>query len=256
MITMLVIGALMATMGGGVYFLIPNIKDRVKGLISDPIRLAKLNGAILTAEEASKALDKKYNEYGKQLNELTKQRGTPEAAFMALYADALEASKEVQEIFIEGRIVFIKILTPKEFSILTAPDAKETAKREEQVQDAIEKATVKVPKNLDKISELAVEIISDPEKQQSALAAVQNYQKSFEDILQEYGKWNYRNNEVLRDYQATEAQLQELVDKLNEKRLNLYTTFTELYIRLSDACTDEEWKAAAKALKDTSKATG
>ena len=33
MITMLVIGALMATMGGGVYFLIPNIKDRVKGLI-------------------------------------------------------------------------------------------------------------------------------------------------------------------------------------------------------------------------------
>ncbi len=111
MITMLVIGALMAATGVG-YFLIPNIKDRVKGLISDPIRLAKLNGAILTAEEASKALDKKYKEYGKQLNELTKQRGTPEAAFMALYADALEAFKEVQEIFIEGRIVFIKILAP------------------------------------------------------------------------------------------------------------------------------------------------
>jgi len=255
MITMLIIGALMGRLGGG-YFLIPNIKDRVKGLVSDPIRLAKINGAILTAEEASKALDKKYKEYGKQLNELTKQRGTPEGAFMALYAEAIAAYKEVQEIFIQGRAVFIENLTLKEFSILTAPDAKETAKREEQVQDAIEKAEVKIPKDLDKISELALQIISDPERQQSVLAAVQDYQQSLEDFLQEYGTWNYRNNEVLRDYQATEAQLQALLDKLNGYRLNIYTAFSDLYLRLSEACTDEEWKAAAKALKDTSKATG
>lgn len=255
MITMLIIGALMGMLGGG-YFLIPNIKDRVKGLVSDPIRLAKINGAILTAEEASKALDKKYKEYGKQLNELTKQRGTPEGAFMALYAEAIAAYKEVQEIFIQGRAVFIENLTLKEFSILTAPDAKETAKREEQVQDAIEKAEVKIPKDLDKISELALQIISDPERQQSVLAAVQDYQQSVVDFLQEYGTWNYRNNEILRDYKATDAQLQVLLDSLNGYRFNIYTAFSELYLRLSEACTDEEWKAAAKALKDTSKATG
>ena len=255
MVTMLIVGALLGVAGGG-YFLIPNLKDRVKGLISDPIRLAKLNGAILTAEEASKALEKKYKAYGKQINELTKQRGTPEAAFMAIYTDALESYQEVQEIFITGRIVFIENLTPEEFSILTAPDAKETAKREEQAQDAIEKAMVKVPKSLDKISELAMEIIPDPEMQRNALAAVQDYQKRLEEFLQEYGTWNYRNNEVLTDYQATEAQLREQIDRLNMYRLSIYTAFTQLYLRLSEATTDEEWQAAAKALKDTSKATG
>jgi len=256
MITMLVIGALVGLLRGGGYFLIPNIKDRVKEIVSDPKRLAKLTEAIESAEQAGKALDTKYKGYGKQLNELTKQRGTPEAAFMAVYSDALEAYQEAQRIFIQGRIVFIETLTLEEFTILTEPDAKKTAKREEQVQGAIEKTRENLPKSLDSISELAVEIISDPERQQSVLSAVQDFQKNLEDFLQEYSTWNYRNNEVLKDYHATEAQVQELVDKLNVYRLNVYTAFSELYIRLSEACTDKEWKKAAKALKDTSKATG
>ena len=90
----------------------------------------------------------------------------------------------------------------------------------------------------------------------NALSAVQDYQKSLEDFLQEYGTWNYRDNEVVREYQATEAQLQAMLDKINVNRFNIYTAFTELYMRLSEACTDDEWKAAAKALRDTSNATG
>ena len=117
MITSLIIGALIAMLAGGSYFMIPDIKKRVKGMVGDPIRLAALNKAILAAEQASKARDKK-------------------------------------------------------------------------------------------------------------------------------------------DYQATATQLQELLDRLNTCRLNVYTAFSDLYLRLSEACTDEEWKMAAKALKTTSKATG
>ena len=52
MITLFIIGSLLGIIGGGSYFMIPNIEKRVKGLVGDPIRLAKLNGAILTAEDA------------------------------------------------------------------------------------------------------------------------------------------------------------------------------------------------------------
>lgn len=256
MITLLLIRAIIRLLRGGSYFMIPDIKDRVKDIVSDPDRLVKLNEAIEAAEQASKALDKKYKDYGKRLNELTEQRGTPEAAFIALYSEALQAYKEVQRIFIQGRKVFVDNLTPTEFSILTAPTAKKTAKREEQVQDAIEKARESVPENLDNISVLVAEIISDPERQQIIFEAVLDYQNSLEEFLLEYGTWLYRNNEVLNDYDATEAQLQELLDRLNATRLNIYTSFSDLYLRLSESCTDEEWKAAAKALKDTSKATG
>ena len=48
--------------------------------------------------------------------------------------------------------------------------------------------------------------------------------------------------------------MQELVDELNDSQVNMYLDFIELYLRLSDACSDEEWKAAAKALKKTAKA--
>ena len=85
---------------------------------------------------------------------------------------------------------------------------------------------------------------------------MQDNRQSLLDFLQEYGSWNYRNNEVVSDYEATEAQLQAMLDKLNGYRLNIYTAFSDLYLRLSEACTDKEWKAAAKALNDTSKATG
>jgi hypothetical protein len=48
MITMLIIGALVAILrgGGSGYFMIPDLKARVKDLVRDPIRLVKLNGAI------------------------------------------------------------------------------------------------------------------------------------------------------------------------------------------------------------------
>ena len=72
--------------------------------------------------------------------------------------------------------------------------------------------------------------------------------------MNRYNQWSMRDNQVFSDYHSSEAQMQELIDELNDSRVNMYVAFIELYLRLSDACSDEEWKKAAKALKKTAKA--
>lgn len=256
MLTLLVIRFIIRLMQGGSFFIVPDIKDRVKDLIKEPERLQPMIEAFEAVEEANKAFDKKYEAYGKQVNELMKDRNTPESSFTPVYEAAIEDFKEVQNTIIQGRMIFVQILTPEEFETLTDPTAKKTAKQEEQLEEGIEKTRENMQKKFDDIKTLADEIISDPDRKQEVFTTVQDTQNSLEDLLQELRAWNFSGNEVLKDYNATPAQLRELYDTLNQYRLNLYNTFTHLYVGLSNACTDDEWKKAAKMLKQTSETAG
>jgi hypothetical protein len=234
--------------------MIPDIKKRIKDLVSDPARLAAIQEAVKTYEQAGDQLDKKQKSYNKLLEIMIEKRGTSKAELTALFTAVLEALKAAQRILVWGNSFLIANLTQEEFSALHSPDAKKTAQREEKRKDAVEKVKEDSQQSLDKIRTLATEIIPDPVRQQAVFSAVQDYQDSLGRYFQEYNKWNLRDNEVLTDYNSSEAQMQELIDELNGSRVNMYTAFIELYLRLSDVCNDEEWKAAVKALKKTSKA--
>ena len=251
MITAAVIMFIVKALKGSAHFMIPDVKKRIKILVRDPDRLAAILEAVETYEQAGEQLDKKQDGYNKLLEIMMETRGTSKAELTALFTAVLEALKAAQRFFIWGNTFLIANLTQEEFSELHSADAKKTAQQEEKRKDAIEKAKVNSQESLDKIRTLAAEIIPDAERQQAVLSAVQDYQDSLGRYFQEYSKWNLRDSAVFSDYQATESQMKTLIDQLNGSRVHMFTAFVELYLRLSDACSDEEWKAAFKALKKT-----
>ena len=61
--------------------------------------------------------------------------------------------------------------------------------------------------------------------------------------------WNYRDNEILADYHATEDELIQTTKTLNLNRRQIYDAFVEVYIQLSKSLNDKEWVASAKIMK-------
>ena len=254
MITISIIMFIVTKVRGSLHFMIPDVKKRIKDLVSDPERLAAIQEAVETYEQAGEQLDKKQKGYNELLEIMIEKRGTSKAELTALFTAVLEALKTAQKFFIWENTFLVANLTPEEFSALHSPDAKKTAQREDKRKDAMEVVKGDSQESLDQIRTLAAEIISDPGRQQTVLSAVQDYQDSLGHYFREYSKWSLRDNEVLTDYHSSESQMQELIDELNGSRVNMYTAFIELYLRLSDASSDDEWKAVAKGLKKTAKA--
>jgi len=254
MITISIIMFIVTNVRGSLHFMIPDVKKRIKDLVSEPERLAAIQEAVETYEQAGDQLDKKQKAYNKLLETMIAKRGTSKAELTALFTGVLEALKTAQRFFIWGNNFLVANLTPEEFSALHSPDAEKTAQQDDNRKDAVEKARKKSVESLDKIRTLAAEIISDPGRQQTVFSAVQDYQDSLDHYFQEYNQWSMRDNQVFSDYHSSEAQMQELIDELNDSRVNMYVAFIELYLRLSDSCSEDEWKGAFKALEKTAKA--
>lgn len=251
MLTVLVITFIVAKYlnnSGGV-FLIPDIKKRIKTTIQDPERAAAMLGAVSSAQLAGKRLDRRLTAYRKLLALLIEDRYAPRQELEAIFRALIHAQHQFQRELIEGRLVFVNYMTREEFSIFTDPSSRKTSNNQRASEKRLEKIRIETNMRLKGINTMALAIIDAPERRAKLASAVEDYRVKMDNLLGGLTEWNFRDNSVLKNFDASEAQLWEIFEKLNSLREACYAAFIELYFQLASLSSDDEWNTATKAMK-------
>jgi len=251
MLTVLVITFIVAKYlnnSGGV-FLIPDIKKRIKTTIQDPERAAAMLGAVSSAQLAGKRLDRRLTAYRKLLALLIEDRYAPRQELEAIFRALIHAQHQFQRELIEGRLVFVNYMTREEFSIFTDPSSRKTSNNQRASEKRLEKIRIETNMRLKGINTMALAIIDAPERRAKVASAVEDYRVKMDNLLGGLTEWNFRDNSVLKNFNASEAQLWEIFEKLNSLREACYAAFIELYFQLASLSSDDEWNTATKAMK-------
>jgi hypothetical protein len=113
----------------------------------------------------------------------------------------------------------------------------------------LEKIRIETNIRLKGINTMALAIIDAPERRAKVASAVEDYRVKMDNLLGGLTEWNFRDNSVLKNFNASEAQLWEIFEKLNSLREACYAAFIELYFQLASLSSDDEWNTATKAMK-------
>jgi len=251
MLTVLVITFIVAKYlnnSGGV-FLIPDIEKKIKATIQDPESAAVLLGAVTSAKLAGQRLARRLNAYRKLLALLIEDRYAPRQELEAIFEAIMHAQHQFQGELIEGRLAFVKNITREEFVTFTDPDSRKTSKNQRASGKRWEKIRFDTNNRLEGIKTRVLAVIDAPERSAEAVSAVENYRERMDTLLGELTEWNFRDNSVLKDFGASEAQLWEITEKLNSLREACYAAFIELYFQLASLSSDDEWNATLKTMK-------
>ena len=113
----------------------------------------------------------------------------------------------------------------------------------------LEKIRIETNMRLKGINTMALAIIDAPERRAKVASAVEDYRVKMDNLLGGLTEWNFRDNSVLKNFNASEAQLWEIFEKLNSLREACFAAFIELYFQLASLSSDDEWNTATKAMK-------
>lgn len=251
MITATLIGIIATLLFGGAagIFLIPDIEKKIKKLIGEKQRANAMIDSLKAVSLADKERENKRQGYKKQLALLMKNPTTSRQELTALFDASLESVRSFQNALIRHRAVLIDNLSEEEFTEIIDPDSSATAKRENETAASWEKVGKKLGAAVDEAATIARSSIEDPERRRKALSAIDDYKQGIDALVQRFKSWNLRDNTLLKDYAATDAQFHALAEEFNSIRTQVYTAFVDLYIQLSESSTEKEWKAASTALK-------
>jgi len=111
----------------------------------------------------------------------------------------------------------------------------------------LEKIRIETNMRLKGINTMALAIIDAPERRAKVASAVEDYRVKMDNLLGGLTEWNFRDNSVLKNFNASEAQLWEIFEKLNSLREACFAAFIELYFQLASLSSDDEWNTATKA---------
>jgi hypothetical protein len=230
-------------------FLIPDIKKRIKTTIQDPESAAAMLGAVSSAQLAGKRLDRRLTAYRKLLALLIEDRYAPRQELEAIFRALMHAQHQFQRELIEGRLVFANYMTREEFSIFTDPSSRKTSNNQRASEKRLEKIRIETNMRLKGINTMALAIIDAPERRAKVASAVEDYRVKMDNLLGGLTEWNFRDNSVLKNFDASKAQLWEIFEKLNSLREACFAAFIELYFQLASLSSDDEWNTATKAMK-------
>jgi hypothetical protein len=206
-------------------------------------------GAVSSAQLAGKRLDRRLTAYRKLLALLIEDRYAPRQELEAIFRALIHAQHQFQRELIEGRLVFVNYMTREEFSIFTDPSSRKTSNNQRASEKRLEKIRIETNMRLKGINTMALAIIDAPERRAKVASAVEDYRVKMDNLLGGLTEWNFRDNSVLKNFNASEAQLWEIFEKLNSLREACYAAFIELYFQLASLSSDDEWNTATKAMK-------
>ena len=96
--------------------------------------------------------------------------------------------------------------------------------------------------------ELAIEYISDEEKNKRVIEAYDEFKESAIDFKNTYDNINVVDHSLLVNKSATKIEMEKFADSLNSLRLEMYPSYLDFLYELNQITNDEEWEGIMKDL--------
>jgi len=235
------ITALSLLFGGGnlgAFFEIPKVEKLIKENVEDKDRKKEAKAISKEYFKVVRKLRKEENKVIKELKKVAAIRSTTKEELNGLIDSISSIDLKGQQTWIKLRLDITKIITKEEFDNVITAGTTEDKKVEKQNL----KAKQKRDKALQDIRTSLKEVITDQAKIDKVLEDFQQYEDAVNDLFKMHEEINYRLDETLRKYEASEEELQTLMEnvgKYNDGVLNAFETFN---FKLVEQTTDEEWE--------------
>jgi ATP-dependent protease HslVU (ClpYQ) ATPase subunit len=158
----------------------------------------------------------------------------------------MKLKKDRQEKAIAMRLAVQPKITDEEWKNIVAAANKTVEKDQEKMKKKEAKQNEKAKD--DKLTGTAKEYINDEEKSNGVDNAYNEFRQDVRDLESSYLKINVVDNKLLSNKNATEKEMRDLADSLNEMREQMYSEYLAFLGKLREVTTPEEWEAIMKDL--------
>jgi len=241
------ITALSLLFGGGnlgAFFEIPKVEKLIKEKVDDKDRKKEAKAISKEYFKDVRKIRKEENKVIKELKKVAAIRSTTKEELNGLIDSISSIDLKGQQTWIKLRLDITKILTKEEFDNVITAGTTEDKKVEKQNL----KAKQKRDKALQDIRTSLKEVITDQGKIEKVLEDFQQYEDAVNDLFKMQEGINYKLDGTLRKHDASEEELQTLMEnvgKYNDGVLNAFETFN---FQLVEITTDEEWENINKKI--------
>lgn len=241
MIFLIIFFITLLTGGPEQIFLIDNLKKEIKQNVDDKeIKDELLNTLEITTKEIKKF--NKCNDKGrKKVKKLVQKKSSSSDLLNGILNNALILRIEHQKKMIESRLFFQEKMNIEQWNKIISTADLPSEKDIKEYDAVIEKDKKAKKKLVDKVREAISNGIEEPSKQEIIITSFNEFEYALNNYLDEARKINFTNNKIVRNHNASKADLQGIYDYQNKLRKTVYQEFIEMHQIASEKTTLEEW---------------
>ncbi|QTN37875.1 hypothetical protein HZ996_01550 [Cryomorphaceae bacterium] len=228
--------------GSQEYFLVEKLEKGVKEYVIEKDRkkeiLSDLDITVKTIKVFNKNREKTLREY----HDLNASYSSTKADFDTFLQSLKEERVAFQKDILEQRVMVVAKITPEEWSNIIEYSSEKTEKRLEKENKKKEKdAFSKIKQKID--SE-----ISDDEKRNSALQALEQIQLKFNELGDTYASLNALENNLVKDQNTTLEEGEKLGAQLNELRTEMHFAVVSFHFAIKDLSDESTFERIMKTV--------
>jgi len=222
-------------------FLTPNLKKNVKTYVVDKERQKEIFSIMKDSKKRQKQFVKIRKKYIKESTKLNTDRSTTREQYNEIMPEYFEARQEIHAFSISNEMAMKNITTEEEWNNIVNAVLKAPSKS--KVKD---KATSSNNKNFNRIIQACEKIITDKNRKDKALQAIDSYRNKVDETLPFFIEWSYKDWESIRDYDAKKEDYEAIDSQLQELRNELWIAFLDTRFQLLENTNEMEWKQIIK----------
>ena len=226
-------------------FLVDKLEKGARKHIIEKDRRKEILADLKVSKDYIKAFNKKRNDQLKAFKEMNANKAMDRDDFESFFAAIIEERKEFQKYVIAERVKIAEKIEPDEWTLMMAMSSESVDKRRAKEEKKITKGKIGLPfaETRDVISE-KVELEGH---QANLREALDNFLAAETKIIDELAAMNVQDNKVLKNKNATSAELHKIAEKLNAMRMRGYNNLIDFHFTARDNASGEAWDALMKA---------
>ncbi len=229
-------------------FLIPKIEKKIKHTITDKDRKKEILAVMKDYKKDWKALGKTKKKQVKSFGKLNKDRNADPQVLLDLFETSRQQRAEQNNKLINGRIKVAGLIKQEEWDNLMKGVLEVKPKTTKKLTKAEAKTLLKQDKKLMAIGDEIEAAFTDSAKREEATKYLLQFEENIAELLAGSQELNYKDQEVLRNREASSEEIARVIQKLENFRTNVHQSYLDLRKKLVELSTEENWPALAKAL--------
>ena len=225
-------------------FYIDKIEQGVNKEVEDKERKKKIKVTLKEYSNTVKKFDKSRKKQIEQLKKKNLNKTTSEDWYQDFFAIRLEERKELQELFIDQRMMLQNNIMEEEWQKIMQRASEATVKLEEKEKKKENKQHTK--DHFDRIENAINELFIEDKKLTENMQALRDFEKEYYNMDNAYDNINVNESHFLADKNARRADLHQLGESLNNERARMYQAYTRFLMTLKENTDSEEWEFIIK----------
>ena len=234
--------------GGESPYILPDAEKLIKKNIEDKDRKKEVLAYMKDYKKEWKALKKTEKKQTKSAAKLNKKRDADPKELANIFQQSRDQRNVLYDNLIKSRLAVQKLISDEEWDTIIKKALDEKPKTTKKIDKEEAKARFKQNKKIQSIADEIESVFSDEKTREKAAEYLKDFENDLTNQLLNIQNFTYEDQEVLRDHNASEDELNSVTQNLENYRNEVHSSYLNLREKLVELSTEENWPKLSKAL--------